>query len=214
MNNELKNMYEKNVSRFISIRNQFIDDDLPGPFLMSPNELYFKQKNRLMIIGQQTYGWSYKENDVEYQMKHYEEFNVGETYHPSPFWNITRKVENAIGNDNYSCAWTNLNKFDLEEGKPYGKYETAIAQLDNILLEEISILKPNICIFFTGPSFDFRLSALFKDVKFNETEGWPTRQLCQLSHPSLPEKSFRTFHPKYLRIKYIEDDFIDFMKNL
>ena len=214
MRNQLKKMYEGNVLRFKIIKNQFPEDDLYGPFLMSPGELYSKQKNRLLIIGQQTNGWSYEPDNIEKQMKHYEEFNVGEKYYASPFWNITRKTENAIGNVDYSCAWANFNKFDLEEGRPYGEYEKAIAELDNVLLEEIKILKPNVCIFFTGPSFDFRIRRLFENIEFITINGWTIRQFCQLKHPNLPDKTFRTYHSKYLRMKYFEDDFIEFMEKV
>jgi hypothetical protein len=175
---------------------------------MSPNLLYMKQKNKLLIIGQQTKGWTY-DLDVDKQISTYELFNVGENYYASPFWNITRKLEKSIGNDPLSCAWTNINKFDLDEDRPYGEIETAISKLDYILVDEIKITNPDICMFFTGPDFDFRLRNIFPNIEMIEMNGWDTRQLCQLKHKNLPKHSYRSYHPKSLRIQRLENRFID-----
>jgi hypothetical protein len=112
MNKELLELYTKRHLDLKSILEKFPEDDLAGPFLMSPNPDYYNQPNRLLIIGQQTNGWSNQIDNLKKQMQQYEDFNVGKEYHASPFWNITRKVEMALDNKPYSCAWTNLNKFD------------------------------------------------------------------------------------------------------
>ena len=130
----------------------------------------------------------------------------------SPFWNVTRKLEKAIGNDEYSCVWTNINKFDLDANRPYGKYEELISTVDSILINEIEILEPNICIFFTGPSFDYRIRKIFSGVEFKEIQNWKLGQLCQLKHKYLPKCSVRTYHPKSLRIRHFEDDFIEYIQ--
>jgi hypothetical protein len=212
MKNELLKLYKKNLHAFSRIRETFPNDDLPGPFLMNPNSLYYKQQNKLLIIGQQTKGWTYHHDNIEKQINTYDKFNIGEDYYASPFWNITRKLEKALGNEPLSCAWTNINKFDLDEDKPTGEYETEISKLDAILVEEINIIQPNICMFFTGPSFDYRLKYLFPRIEFIKLENWNSRQFCKLKHPELPEKSFRSYHPKYLRINYLEDGFLEEME--
>jgi hypothetical protein len=215
MKEQLKNLYTNNINAFNQIRLTFPNEqfDLPGPFLMSPNTLYSRQKRRLLIIGQQTKGWTY-DVDIEKQQSTYESFNVGENYYSSPFWNITRKLEKAVGNDAFSCAWTNINKFDLEEDRPYGEFEQAISKLDSILIEEINIIKPEVCMFFTGPAFDYRIKNLFLEIELIEIEGWSVRQFCRLKHKDLPEKSFRSYHPKALRIQQLEDKFIKDMENI
>ncbi|PZF70739.1 hypothetical protein [Taibaiella soli] len=120
MRNELLSLYKEKQKNFKSIINSFPEDDLAGPFLMSPGEVYRGQPNRLLIVGQETNGWTSYVDDLEKQMGTYEGFNVGIEYYASPFWNITRKVEKALGNEPYSCAWTNLSKFDLDAGRRYG----------------------------------------------------------------------------------------------
>lgn len=211
MKNELLSLYTNRQKDFKSIVETFPDDDLAGPFLMSPSSDYYTQPNRLLIIGQETNGWSYHIDDFEKQMQTYEDFNVGIEYYASPFWNITRKVETTLDNKPYSCAWTNLNKFDLDAGRPYGEYEAAISKLDDILLLELKILKPDYCLFYTGPSFDYRLKALFQDIDFIEIPNFTLRQFCKLKHPDLPENSYRSHHPKSLRLRYLEDSFIDYI---
>ena len=208
MKDQLTKLYKSNLKAFKLIRDTFPNGDLPGPFLMSPNSLYGSQKNKLLIVGQQTKGWTYDHDNIDKQLDTYEKFNVGEDYYPSPFWNITRKLEKALRNDPLSCAWTNLNKFDLDEDRPYGEYEQAISKLDAILIDEIDIIKPNICMFFTGPDFDYRLKNLFTGIEFIKIEGLSIRQFCRLKHRNLPEKSFRSYHPKALRIQQLEDGFI------
>ena len=153
LKDELKQLYQTRNNDFNKIVALFKDDGLTGPILISPNELYLNQPMRLMIIGQQTNDWTCSDN-LDHLMKTYEDFNLGVKYYSSPFWNITRKLEIAMGNVEYSCVWTNINKFDLDKNRPYGKFEREISKLDSILIGEIGFLKPRVCIFFTGPSFD------------------------------------------------------------
>lgn len=211
MKNELSLLYTSRQKDFKKVVETFPEDDLAGPLLMSPNLDYYTSPNKLLIIGQETNGWSYHTDDIEKQMKTYEDFNVGIEYYASPFWNITRKVEIALDNQPHSCAWTNLNKFDLDAVRPYGEYETAISALDDILLSELKIIKPDFCLFYTGPSFDYRLRKIFQDIEFVEIPNFTVRQFCKLKHPNLPENSYRSHHPKSLRIRYLEDDFINYI---
>ncbi len=214
MRQELLEMYQSHQSKFKNIKDQFENNRIYGPYLISPSSKYIEQKNRLLIIGQETNGWSEYVEDVDKQMQCYEKFNVGEKYKSTPFWNVIRKVEKILNNEHFSCLGANINKFDVDQKRPKGKYETAIAELDNILDNEIKILKPKICIFFTSHTFDYRLKNIFPRVDFLETEGFNTKVLCQLKHSSLPELSFRTYHPKFLRINKKEAKFLDFISRL
>jgi hypothetical protein len=214
MKEKLKALYTDRQNVFISVATSFPDDDLAGPFLMAPSEKYTSQTKQLLIIGQETAGWNYHVHDIDKQMQHYDQFNLGIEYYASPFWNITRKLERALKIDEYSCAWTNINKFDLDGGRPYGKYVQAISTLDNILIDEIKILNPTMCMFFTGPSFDERVKCIYEGIQFKNIENWPNRQLCQLVHPLLPENTFRSYHPKALRIRHLEENFINFISSI
>lgn len=85
--------YQNWHADFKSVKAKFIEEDMAGPFLMSPNEKYAQQPFPLLVIGQETNGWGYHVDDLNKQMEVYEEFNVGIDYYASPFWNVTRKVE-------------------------------------------------------------------------------------------------------------------------
>lgn len=214
MKEELLRLYLERQSSFKQVLNSFPEDDLAGPFLMSPDEHYKKQRKPLLIIGQETNGWTYFVDEVEKQMDTYEEFNVGKEFDSTTFWNVTRRVERALGNESHSCAWTNLSKFDLYGGKAYGKYEKMIASLDKILVDEIKIVDPKVCLFFTGPDFDSRIKKIFEGITFEEIENWNIKQFCRLKHPLLPTHTYRSYHPKSLRLRRLEDSFLQFLSNV
>jgi hypothetical protein len=214
MKEELLRLYIERKENFKHVLNSFPEDDLAGPFLMSPDQYYRKQRNPLLIIGQETNGWTYFVDEMEKQMDTYEEFNVGKGFDSTTFWNVTRRVENALGNDSHSCAWTNLSKFDLYGGKSYGKYEKMIASLDKIIEDEIKIVDPKVCLFFTGPDFDTRIKKIFEGIEFKAIEDWNVKQFCRLKHPLLPKDSYRSYHPKSLRLRHLEDNFLQFLTNV
>lgn len=214
MKEKLLKAYQDRKADFKSVKTQFADKNMAGPFLMSPNDKYAGQPYPLLIVGQETKGWGYHVDDLSKQMEVYENFNVGIDYYASPFWNVTRKVEKALGNEPHTCTWTNISKFDLEGGRAYGECETAIATLDNLLVTEINIIKPKVCLFFTGPSFDGRIKNMFPDIEFATVPGHTTRQLSQLKHPDLPLLTFRSYHPNYLRRSKLEPEFINFIVGL
>jgi hypothetical protein len=215
MNEALYQLYVTRQADFNKVQSQFSGNELAGPLLMAPNALYEQQSNPLLIVGQETKGWRSLEGDaIREQMTAYEEFNVGEEYYASPFWNVTRKVEAALGNAPYSCAWTNVSKFDVVRGRSYGDQEAVIATLDDLLVAEIPLLKPVVCLFFTGPDFDDRLQHTFPGLAYQPVAEWSERALVRLVHPALPANTFRTYHPNYLRRSGQEASFLEFMHSV
>ncbi|WP_129021337.1 hypothetical protein [Edaphocola flava] len=214
MKEQLLKAYQDRQADFKTVKAKFSDEDMAGPFLMSPNDKYAQQPFPLLIVGQETNGWDYHVDDLNKQMRVYENFNVGINYYASTFWNVTRKVEQALGNEPHTCSWTNISKFDLDGGRSYGEYETAIATLDNLLLTEIKIIKPKVCLFLSGPSFDGRLKNIFPDIEFAAVTGHSSRELSQLKHLDLPTFTFRSYHPNYLRRSGLEPEFINFIASL
>jgi len=214
MKKELLKLYKDRQSDFKGILGKFPNISLNGPFLMSPDKIYRDQKRPLLIIGKETNGWPIESENLDKQMKQYEEFNVGSGYYSSPFWSVTRKLEETLGNEPYSCAWSNLSKFDLDCGSPYGEYEDAVSMVDDILKEEIEIIKPLICIFFTGPSLDNRIKDVFTGIKFEKCADWDERALSKLVHPKLPAKTFRVYHPNYLRRAGFEAAFLNYISSI
>lgn len=209
MKEDLLQLYRNNVNAFRQVANQFPNDDLAGPFLMSPGEAFRNQTVPLLIVGQETNGWSHFVDEPDRQMQTYETYDVGRQQGNLVLWSTVRKIEQAIGNAPCSCAWTNLSRFDLYGGRAHGRYQKAISALDNILLQEIKIVQPALTLFFTGPQLDDRLSLVFKDLRFNTVDGWDSKHLSRLSHPDLPGLAYRSYHPRFLRLKSMEQAFIN-----
>jgi hypothetical protein len=214
MKDELLNVYNNRLSDLLHIQETFKDDNLSAALLMSPNETYAKQPIPLMIVGQETYGWDaeYPEK-CEYMMAMYEDFDLARNhpYKNAPFWSMTRKVEAALGNEHYSCAWTNISKYDQACGRPDEAHEALISTVDDLLMKEIEIVKPKVCIFFIGHRFDYRLENIFNPIEFIKVDGFEEKVFCQVKHPKLPELSYRTYHPRYLRMNHLEEPVIEFI---
>lgn len=218
--NKLFQCYCNRISDFQKIQDTCgKDKNIHGPLLMSPNDIYEKQPLPFLVIGQETYGWDVfsdivTEDECLEMMHITEDFNVGEKYYASPFWNVTRKIEGILGNEPCSCAWTNISKYDQDGGRPDKECEEKFSVIDNLLRDEIKIINPKICIFFTSHNLDYRVEKIFGQVEFIEINNFDIDVFCQLKHPDLPLLTFRTYHPKYLRISGMEGSFLDVIDNL
>ncbi|WP_228710017.1 hypothetical protein [Klebsiella pneumoniae] len=146
MNNKLNLLYINNIGILNEYSKRYSDKNLHGPLLLNISN-YSSQKIKLMVVGQETFGWNKSPSIVDQQAT-YQKFNFGSSYYSSAFWNIIRKVERSLNIEPYAIAWSNLNRFDIDCGSP-DRTELAqdIASLDYLVKEEISILKPDICIF-------------------------------------------------------------------
>ena len=180
--------------------------NMSGPFLIAPSEGYWHSMPKIAFVGQQTHSWS-GERRISEQMSVYSKFNLGETYRSSPFWNVIRKLENALIGRNYSSAWLNLNRYDEGGGRPSWDNQRILSELDFLLFEELKLLDPDVVIFFTGPHYDERVTSLFQATQL-PINGFPTRQLCGIQTSILTGLIFRTYHPNYLRLSGLEEKVI------
>lgn len=121
-------------------------------------------------------------------------------------------MEALLNNEPYSCAWSSISKFAHNYKRASGIYEQSIATVDNVLLDEVRVLDPSVCLFLTGPDFDTRVINIFKGVKYREVPGHKIRALARLDHPSLPSASFRSYHPNFLRQQKQEDGYLEFIR--
>ncbi|MFG7445933.1 hypothetical protein [Klebsiella pneumoniae] len=207
MNNKLNLIYINNIGILNEYSKRYSDKNLHGPLLLNISN-YSSQKIKLMVVGQETFGWNKSPSIVDQQAT-YQKFNFGSSYYSSAFWNIIRKVERSLNIEPYAIAWSNLNRFDIDCGSP-DRTELAqdIASLDYLVKEEISILKPDICIFFTNHKYDKRLSDLYRDLVFDNIDGLPKKHFSRLHHPDLPKYTLRAPHPRTIRTQRWEDGFI------
>jgi len=207
----LNKLYEKHWNDIAKLQSKH--PELSAPLLIKAPKSYFEQNVKLMIIGQQTRGWDGR--DIGSALKCYEDFNFGEHYYSSPFWNITRKVESALGIDKYAIVWSNLNRCDYNEKRPPMEIENELRILLPVLLGEIEILKPDVIFFYTGPSFDGHIKQAFTGSRFEPAiNTFSERKLSRIRHDLLPHHSYRTYHPLYLRLSGIEPRFVEYVKNI
>jgi len=207
----LNRLYKKYWNDVARLRSRY--SELSAPLLIKIPRRYFTQNVKLMIVGQQTKGWG--GNDVEGALKCYEDFNFGEHYYSSPFWNITRKVENSLGIDKYAIVWSNLNRCDYKGNRPPVEVEKELRFFGPLLLSEIEILQPDIVLFFTGPRFDEHIKQAFTGARFEPIGGrFEKIKLSRIQHVLLPHHTYRTYHPQYLRLSRTEPIFIEYVNSL
>ena len=98
-----------------------------------------------------------------------------------------------------ACAWTNLNRYDQDHRPPKGAVLTEITTLDFLVREEITALRPDVCLFFTNRKHDSRLKAIYDGLKFSTVPSLHPRDFALLHHPELPTMTIRAPHPRYIR---------------
>lgn len=201
MNQSLFEIYERQKSNMFDVKSRCIGD-MQGPFLISPNDAYWSSTTKVAFVGQETNGWA-SQSDTALQMAEYRDFNLGKDYYSSPFWNVIRKLENALTTSTYSSAWLNLHRYDQERKRPSQDNQRILSELDSLLLEELTLIAPDVIIFLTGPSYDLRITELLQ-AKQIPIEEFTPRQLCRIESPVLRGNIFRTYHPNYLRRSGLE----------
>jgi hypothetical protein len=209
----LKELYNTHKNELESVREALPNETLHGPFLMHLDE-YYKQPIKLFVIGQETGGWCFDYKNHAELLKNYKDFEIGKNYKSTPFFNITRKLEQLIGIAPYSTAWSNLNRYDHNGGEPKGAVLEEIKKLDLLVKKEVETINPDICMFYTNRKYDSRLKDLYPGIIFEAIDGLPNNHFTRLIHPELPEYSYRTPHPKTIRIEKWEHDFINTMNTI
>ena len=199
MNERLRAVYESTLPIFEGLK-QGVEGISEPHFLHVPEE-YAAAPVRLMVVGQQTYGWqrdAEEPDPVRARTKEYERFGLGRHYRRSPFWSAAHHLHRRVnpGAPDRGFLWSNLVKVDCNQHRPNRDLEDFVASLE-LLQREIEITEPQAVVFFTGPAYEERLRSSFPGVA---AESLDEHHLSRLEHPGLPKASFRTYHPKYLRL--------------
>ncbi|MGP1408906.1 MAG: hypothetical protein ACTTJ0_01375 [Porphyromonas endodontalis] len=170
---------------------------------------YLKSKYKLVVIGQETNGWydDYMRSDenIREAMEYPKGFEMGKRYRRSPFWRYAHQFNYDLnGFDDLNFIWINVNKFGRSPrpGRPgRGRPDQSVLDKEvehyNILAEELAILKPDVCLFFTGPYYDNDIQRKLPDVSFQKFGDYELNHVAQLSSVHLPKHSYRTYHPGY-----------------
>lgn len=199
LNQRLESFYTNHISELSSLMHTF--EGASCPHFLSVPDGYPACPIRLLIVGQQTYGWGDPKvfqcpRILQSLIQLYADFNLGHNYNASPFWQASMTLQRLL---NPSCPernfiWSNLVKIDQNRKRPNRELEEKVCSL-NILQSELSITRPDVVVFFTGPYYDERLKSTFSGINFVPV----SKMVATLIHPELPDLAFRTYHPNYLR---------------
>jgi hypothetical protein len=201
-----------------------------APLLIYPHAKWEPSKIKLLIVGQETLRWQYDPAEVGVPgqaIKNFNDFSsaadgvrsmwrlydwhrLGRQYPKlnSPFWRGFRALDAAINPEGDSALWTNLFKVNVSGSVLRNCTRAEVAKIlkaqQGLLQDEVSVLKPDVIVFFTGPRYDSALRSEFPDVEFRPFDGagkfvYPLSSLALLSGSGLPVKVIRSYHPEYLQ---------------
>ena len=203
--NILKEVYEKHAEGLMTLYAELEKSDLYDgcsyPLLLSTWDE--EPTPKAMFFGQETNGWGDSET-IDGLMAGYRRFNLGANY-PTLFWQYLWSMSDKLGlTGNHPFLWNNVNKVGKVGSK--GRPEATVTELENkyfnVTADELEAVKPEVCVFFTGPNYDEDIRAKLPDVEFLPIEGYESRWFARLKSKHLPENSFRTYHPGYGNREY------------
>lgn len=201
----LKEVYEKHAEGLKTLYEELKKSDLYDgcsyPLLLSTWE--GEPTPKVMFFGQETNEWGDSET-IEGLLEGYRRFDLGANY-PSLFWRYLWSLSEKLGlKGKHPFLWNNINKFGKVDAK--GRPEAPVTELENkyfnVTADELDSVKPDVCVFFTGPNYDDDIRAKLPDVEFLPIEGYDVRWFARLKSKHLPESSFRTYHPGYGNREY------------
>lgn len=209
---------------------------LSVPLLMQASPGYVNNPGKgVFFVGQETWGWggnsatvgtSYesflRDSDREYRMMEAQSDFIVDRYERSqknsPLWDAFRDVARVktVADIAYRpFLWSDIVACDFE-GHSFlncmsQKEENEFIEFSKRkFLGELSILKPKVCLLFTGPNYDYILERYF-----NLPKNWEKNDIRSLNECSNPQeplliyvKTFewngclfiRTYHPNHLRL--------------
>lgn len=190
INQELLKLYQSKREIFSQIYQRKYELNLT---LMLPCacEEFAKSKTRLMVMGQENYGWGFKDTS-EAVMRQTQAFITSNKSKNSPFWRFVKEFYEGLGkkleNHFASVAYSNVRRvcFNKDKGKDPKKLlpNNMENAFDGLLLEEIQIIQPKIILFLTGPNYDKIIKKQLRGVEFHNI-----KEFLALN-PALPKAEF------------------------
>lgn len=201
LNESLLELYEKNWSGYIeNIRKKTFS---AFPFLLWPKPGYAEAPVRIMICGQETQGWG-NELDGEDPSSItprriagiYNGF-VNEGGYNSPYWNFSNKIAKALPNVGF--VHNNIVKIGRREGAGCDEdIFTLSKKYFPVVREEITFLKPDLIIFFTGSSYDTRIGEVLGEFSSESIAEDRYIERVTFRDTTLPP-AIKTYHPGYIQ---------------
>lgn len=183
---------------------------------------YNKMKYKILIVGQENDGWGFQ-NEAILSMYDTLDFLDSKDYNdmrpffsfPYNFCKSINNLEDIKDSKKTYFTWVNLREFSFNEAPKTSLGKEAQSIIDNefnILEEEIKIINPDIVLFLTGPNYDYYIKNQLKGVEFKTVENYQIGQFARVEHKSLPDNSFRIYHPLYLRYRKLENEYLERLK--
>ena len=219
----LKHVFEPFVNKYSNIS---------YPFFLGVSEKYIQAKNRIMIVGQETYGWSTYKPDwsiedsqkwaidyLDYQLHYSNDPALKEQFkrrNSSPFWGFFKQFSNA---DIVPC-WNNVDKAQQNiDGNTRSLTIPMEIELNCILPDsnetlfqkEIEITQPSLIVFITGPSYSRTMEAAMNletgslnNFELSHQNGCV--DITEIAGFNIP--TFWTYHPRHISGKNLCRDAI------
>ncbi len=209
MREQLSVMYYEYWNR---LKNALVDGNvdlqsLSNPFLIDAVEPYQEASTKILFVGKETCGWgtyidhlNLEPNDaIDDLQNDYIQFRHDGKWAHTPFWRACKLIHDRLNPDGPKDGYmtSNLIKLDQNKTRPSVEVEEIICNHFPLLPYEISILRPDVILFFTGPYYDDRLQKTFTGATLETVNDLPPNLLCRVVHKKLPYHSYRTYHPGY-----------------
>jgi hypothetical protein len=197
-----------------------------APLLIYPHDRWQSAAVRLLVIGQETLRWRYEPSEIGSMrppIRNFKDFSATadgaaamcEMYRwfalarrfptlNSPFWRAFRLLDGCINPLADSALWTNLFKINVSGSVVRNCTVSEIRAIqhaqEGLLGHEVDVLKPDVVVFFTGPSYDKAIQCAFPKAEFHPLmPEFTVSELAIVNAPGLPAKAIRTYHPVYLQ---------------
>lgn len=195
---------------------------LSYPFFFGVSDKYAAADKKLMIVGQETRGWSiYKPywtiedsqkwaiNYLNYQLDYSNDYVIKYGFvkkNTSPFWNFFK----LFSKDNIVPCWNNIDKAQrCINGETFSLTQEIELELNKILpnsektlfQKEIEIVKPDVIVFVTGPNYYATMEAAMNLEKDSLCNNKPSHasacvEITEISKLDIP--TFWTYHPNHI----------------
>ena len=195
------------------------------PFFLGVSEKYIQAQNRIMIVGQETNGWSTYKPDwsiedsqkwaidyLNYQLHYSSDPALKEQFgrrNSSPFWGFFKQ----FSKDDIVPCWNNVDKAQRNiDGNTKSLTEAMEGELNctlpdsnkTLFQKEIEITQPSLIVFITGPTYSRTMEAAM-------TLKTGALDYFELSHQNgcvditeiagFNKPTFWTYHPRHISSK-------------
>lgn len=226
INEQLYALYSEKWGKLGESLQESVENDPTAPtnpllLYVDSEEAWLNADLRVMIFGQETMDWCdvfTPKTPIRTLREEYDNFyNKGKCWkRASNFWNGLKLFKKLLGEKfpdrKIQYLWNDIIKIGKagEAHRPPEEITARERRHFNVIPDEVSILKPNMALFLTGPDYDKDIRAVFGEVGYAPIPSFEEKQLARLSIPAMPtvKSAFRTYHPRHLyQQHYINDYF-------